>query len=60
MAQKNGYTVYWEKVANQKGATCIDGIVTVTINEGNVVLAWFAAYDGAPTVSTAVLAKAAK
>jgi hypothetical protein len=60
VTQKNGYVVYTEKARNQKGAACVDGMVMVTIDQGKVVLAWFAAFDGAPIVSTAVLSKAAK
>ncbi len=60
LTQKNGYVVYTETVTNKDGATCVDGIVTVKIDQGNVVLGWFGAFDGAPIVSTAVLSKPAK
>jgi hypothetical protein len=60
IASKNGYTIYAETVTNRKGASCIDGMVMVTMDKGRVVLGWFASYDGAPSVATAVLSKAAK
>jgi len=60
VADKDGYVIYTEKVTNTKGATCIDGMVMVTIDQGKVVLGWFAAYGGEPSVATAVLSKAAK
>jgi hypothetical protein len=60
VAAKNGYVIYAEKVTNKKGATCIDGMVTVTIDQGKVVLGWFAAFGGEPSMATAVLSKAAK
>lgn len=60
VASKNGYVIYAEKVTNTKGASCIDGMVMVTMDEGKVVLGWFASYDGAPSVATAVLSRTAK
>jgi hypothetical protein len=60
VAQKNGYVVYTETVTNKNGATCVNGMVTVKIDQGKVVLGWFGAFDGAPIVSTAVLAPPAK
>ena len=57
VAQKNGYVVYAETATNRNGATCVDGIVSVKIDQDKVVLGWFGAFDGAPIVSTAVLAK---
>ena len=60
VAQKNGYVVYAETVKNKDGAGCVDGIVTVKIDQGKVVLGWFGAFDGEPIVSTAVLSKPAK
>jgi hypothetical protein len=59
VAESGGYVIYAEKVTNKKGATCIDGMVMVTIDQGKVVLGWFAAYDGAPSMATAVLSRAA-
>jgi hypothetical protein len=59
VAEKDGYVIYAETVTNKKGATCIDGMVMVTIDQGKVVLGWFAAYGGAPSMATAVLSKAA-
>jgi hypothetical protein len=60
VGEKDGYVIYAEKITNTKGATCIDGMVMVTMDQGKVVLGWFAAYGGEPSVATAVLAKAAK
>lgn len=60
VTERNGYAIYTEEAANRGDAKCIDGMVMVTIDEGKVFVDWFAAYDGAPTVSTAVLSKAAK
>jgi hypothetical protein len=60
VTEKNGYAIYAEEAANRDGATCIDGMVMVKIDKGKVFVGWFAAYDGAPTVSTAVLSKAAE
>lgn len=60
VTERNGYVIYAEEAANRDGATCVDGMVMVTIDKGKVFVGWFAAYDGAPTVSTAVLSKAAK
>jgi hypothetical protein len=60
VTEKNGYAIYTEEAANRDGATCVDGMVMVTIDQGKVFVGWFAAFDGAPTVSTAVLSKAAK
>jgi hypothetical protein len=59
VAEKNGYVIYAETVTNKKGATCIDGMVTVTIDQGKVVLGWFAAFGGEPSMATAVLSRAA-
>jgi hypothetical protein len=60
VAEKDGYVIYAETVTNKKGATCIDGLVMVTIDQGKVVLGWFAAYGGEPSMATAALSKAAK
>jgi hypothetical protein len=60
VAQKNGYVVYAETVTNKKGATCVDGMVVVTVDRGKVVLGWFGSFDGEPSVATAVLSKASK
>ncbi len=59
VAESSGYVIYAEKATNKKGATCIDGMVMVTIDQGKVVLGWFAAYGGAPSMATAVLSRAA-
>ena len=60
VAEKDGYVIYAETVTNGKGATCIDGMVMVTIDQGKIVLGWFAAFGGAQSMATAVLSKAAK
>ena len=60
VTETNGYAVYAEKAVNRNGATCVDGIVMVSLHQGRVFLGWFAAFDGAPTVATAVLSKAAE
>jgi hypothetical protein len=52
-----GYAIYQERITNQPGATCIDGVVLVTTDAGKLVLGWFATFDGTPTVATAVLRK---
>lgn len=60
VAEEMGYVVYTETVTNKDGATCVDGIVTVKVDQGKVVLGWFGAFDGAPIVSTAALSKSSK
>ena len=57
---KSGYTIYQEKITNEPDGSCVDGIVTVTTDAGNVVVGWFATFEGAPTVATAVLSKGAE
>jgi hypothetical protein len=59
VAEKNGYVVYAETVTNQEGANCIDGMVMVTADKGQVFLGWFAADAGEPIVAVAVLEKSA-
>lgn len=59
IAKKNGYVIYAETVTNQKDANCIDGIVTVTFNNGKVVLGWFGADAAGPIVAMATLSTAA-
>jgi len=54
---KGGYTIYHERITNEPGAGCIDGIVLVTTDAGKLILGWFAAFEGSPTVATAVLRK---
>ncbi|MFM9865733.1 MAG: hypothetical protein ACKVRO_19235 [Micropepsaceae bacterium] len=60
VAESNGYLIYAEKVTNRQGATCIDGMAMVAIDQGKVFVGWFAAYAGEPSVATAVLLRAAK
>ncbi|NOT41086.1 MAG: hypothetical protein HOP13_11390 [Alphaproteobacteria bacterium] len=60
VAEKNGYVIYAEKVTNKKGASCIDGMVMVTLDQGKVFLGWFAADAGEPIVAMAALSKAAR
>jgi hypothetical protein len=60
IATHAGYTIYSEKVTNRKGATCIDGLVTVKIEGGTLILGWFAAYAGEPSLAAASLTKVAR
>ncbi len=57
---KEGYAIFNETVANEPGASCIDGVVIVYPYAGKLVLGWFAAFEGAPSLASAVLAKDAK
>ena len=57
---KEGYTIFKETVVNEPGAGCIDGMVIVYPDAGKLVLGWFAAFEGAPSLASAVLEKAAK
>ena len=59
VAEKKGYVIYSETVTNQKDASCIDGIVTVTSNNGKVLLGWFGTDAEGPIVAMAVLESAA-
>jgi hypothetical protein len=54
---KGGYAIYQERITNEPGGTCIDGVVLVTTDAGKLVLGWFATFEGAPAVATAVLRK---
>jgi hypothetical protein len=54
---KEGYTIFKEKVINEPGGTCIDGIAVVHAYAGKLVLGMFNAYEGAPGLASAVLAK---
>jgi hypothetical protein len=47
-------------VTNEPGGSCIDGIVTVTTDAGKLVLGWYAAFEGAPSLASAVLNKDAQ
>jgi hypothetical protein len=57
---KSGYAIYQEKVTNDPGGTCIDGLVTMTTDAGKIVLGWFAAFEGTPSLASAVLVKDGK
>ncbi len=57
VAEKHGYVIYAETVTNQKDASCIDGIVTVTSKNGQVLLGWFGADAWGPIVAMAALEK---
>ena len=57
---KTGYVIYQETIKNEPGATCIDGIVTVMGDAGKVILGWYAAFQGAPSLASAVLSKETK
>ena len=54
---KNGLAVYQEKVTNDEGGSCIDGVVTVTTYAGKIVLGWFAAFEGEPSLASATLSR---
>ena len=55
LAQRDGYSIYREKVTNEPGASCVDGIVTVKNDGGKLILGWFGAYEGEPYVAAAAL-----
>ena len=57
---KDGYAIYKEKIINEPGGTCIDGIAIVQPYAGKLMLGWFASFEGAPTLASAVLAKEAQ
>ena len=59
VAEKHGYVIYAETVTNEEGASCIDGMVTVTARNGNVLLGWFGADALGPIVAMAALEQAA-
>ncbi len=59
VAEKKGYVIYAETVTNQKDASCIDGIVMVTLDKGRAFVGWFSANEGEPIVATAALEKSA-
>lgn len=54
---KSGYTIYQEKVANNADGHCIDGVVAVTTDAGKLVLGWFSAFEGSPSLASATLEK---
>ncbi|MBP6010725.1 MAG: hypothetical protein KBA31_00730 [Alphaproteobacteria bacterium] len=57
---KSGYAIYQEKISNGPDAHCIDGLVLVTADGGKLVLGWFATFEGAPSLASALLTPAAK
>lgn len=57
---KSGYAIFQEAVKNEPGATCIDGVVVITTDAGKVILGWYAAFEGAPALASAVLSKDAE
>lgn len=52
---KGGYVLYQETIKNEPGGTCIDGVVMVTTDAGKLVLGWYAAFEGQPSLASAVL-----
>ncbi len=57
---KSGYVIYQEAIKNEPGANCVDGIVLVSADGGKLILGWYAAVDGSPSLASAVLNSAAK
>lgn len=57
---KGVYTIYKETIKNDEGGACIDGLVIVQPDNGKLILGWFAAYEGEPTLASAILQKEAK
>jgi hypothetical protein len=57
---KGGYALYHETIKNEPGATCIDGVVIVSVENGKLILGWYAAYQGSPALASAVLSPQAK
>jgi hypothetical protein len=57
---KDGYAIYKETVVNEAGANCIDGYAIVHPDDGKLVLGWFAAFEGSPSLASAVLTKGGK
>ena len=60
IGEKDGYTVYKETARNEADGICTDGIMTVTLDAGKLVVGWFGVFEGAPSVATAVLQREAK
>jgi hypothetical protein len=57
-----GYAIFREKItygALNSGVErgCIDGLLIVAQRDGKLVLGWFAAFDGFPSLASAVLEK---
>ena len=57
---KGLYTIYKETIKNDEGGACIDGLVIVQQDAEKLILGWFAAFEGEPTLASAVLARAGK
>jgi hypothetical protein len=57
---KGVYTIYKETIKNDEGGACIDGLVIVQQDADKLILGWFAAFEGEPTLASAVLARAGK
>ena len=60
VGEKDGYTVYKETARNEADGSCTDGIMTVTLDAGKLVVGWFGVFEGEPSVATAVLQREAK
>ncbi len=57
-----GYVIFREKITygglgSDVERGCIDGLLIVTQRDGKLVLGWFAAFDGLPSLASAVLEK---
>jgi hypothetical protein len=57
---KDGYAIYHEKIVNEPGGTCIDGVFIARADGGKLIIGWFGVYEGAPSLASAVLSRAAK
>lgn len=57
---KDGYAIYHERIINEPGGTCIDGIFVARADAGKLIIGWFGVYEGAPGLASAVLEKEAK
>lgn len=56
---KDGYAIYHEKVVNEPGATCIDGVFTARKDADKLIIGWFGVYDGKPGLASATLGRKA-
>ena len=57
---KGVYAIYKETIKNDAGGACIDGLVIVQPDNEKLILGWFAAFEGEPTLASAILEKEAK
>ena len=57
---KDGYVIYKETVTSEPGAACVDGVFTVRADAGKLIVGWFGASEGAPSLASAVLTREAK